>query len=394
MIISFKNIYEDNFKIPAKCGIYKITNTINNHFYIGQSSNLNARLMDHHRCMRDKNRTRFILYKAVDKYGVENFNFEILEFCEYEQLSEREVFYILNLNPHYNIVKSPQLKKGYNSADEETVIKVYKLKNEGLNSVEISKIVKLSKKTVRDILNKKTYAHISEKHNLKVLDIKNKDEKVIELLKKGFLNVDIRIFYPHYNNRRIKKLKEINNLETIIYQIPKTEYNKHAKNIKNNKTKEFLKKYCSENNLPMSRFSNLIRQKPVKKISEDLIFKIYELAKKNTKRKEISDVLNIPFREVIEVLREDGRSKYSEFKKTNNLYIKRKRNNRLKINEKHEKIVLGVFDLYRQNIELPEIASRLNLRYGMVHKIIFNKDRYTKIKEKHDLHPFAINNKI
>ena len=144
----------------------------------------------------------------------------------------------------------------------------------------------------------------------------------------------------------------------------------------------------------MSRFSNLIRQKPVKKISEDLIFKIYELAKNNTKRKEISDVLNIPFREVIEVLREDGRSKYSEFKKANNLYIKRKRNNRLKINEKHEKIVLGVFDLYRQNVELPEIASRLNLRYGMVHKIIFNKDRYTKIKEKHDLHPFAINNKI
>lgn len=389
MIISFKNIYKDNSKIPTKCGIYKITNTINNHFYIGQSSNLNSRLMEHHRHMRDTKKSRYILYKAVDKYGVENFNFEILELCEYENLSEREVFYILNLNPHYNIVKSPQLKKGYHSADEETVIKVYKLKNEGLNSVEISKIVKLSKKTVRDILHKKTYAHISEKHNLKVLDIESDDAKVIELIKQGFLNVDIRLFYPKCNNRRIKKIKDDNNLETPIYQISRKEYDKHVENIKNNKTKEFLKQYCIDNFLPLSRFCNLIKQKPVKRISEELIFKIYKLAKKNTKRKEISKILNVPFREVIEVLREDGKSKYTEFKKYNNLYIERKRNNRLNVNEKHEKIVLEVFDLYKQNVELPEIASKMNLRYGMVHKIIFNKSRYTKIKEKHNLHPFA-----
>jgi len=389
MIISFKNVYKENYKIPSKCGIYKITNIINGHFYIGQSANLKIRLMDHHRSMRNKNKTRYILYKAVDKHGIENFNFEILEFCNYEQLSEKEVFYILKLNPHYNIVKSIQFKKGHHSSDEKTVIKIYELKNKGLNSVQISKIVKLSKKTVRDILHKKTYAYISEKHNLKILDIKNKDNDVIKLIKKGFLNVDIRLFYPNYNNRKIAKIKKINKIETGIYQIHHDEYEIHAQKIKNNKSKEFFKKYCFNNCLPMNKFYHLIRQTPVKRLSDDIIFKIYELAKKNIKRKEISEFLNIQFREVIEVLREDGRSKYTEFKQLNNLYIHRKRNNSLKINEKHEKMVLDVFNLYKENVDLLKISETLNLKYNMVHKIIFNQNRFFKIKQKHNLHPIV-----
>lgn len=389
MIISFKNIYSDNSKVPTKCGIYKITNIINGHFYIGQSSNLKNRLMDHYRCMKDKNKNRNILYKAVDKHKIENFNFEILEFCDYDELSKKEVFYILKLNPHYNIVKSLQKKRGYRDVDENVVIKIYELKNKGFNSVKIANKMKLSKKIIRDILHKKTYAHISEKHNLKIIELKNNDSDVINLIKNGFLNVDIRLFYPNYNNRKITKLKNLNHIKTGIYKISKNQYKIHAENIKKNKNKQFLKQYCVDNILPMSKFYNLIRQKPVKRVSEDIIFKIYNMAKNNVKRKQIAAILNIPFREVIEVLREDGKSKYTEFKKFNNLYIERKRNFRTNINKKHEKMVLDVFCLYKKNIELPKIAEMLNLKYGMVYKIIFNKGRYVKIKEKHNLHPIA-----
>jgi len=389
MTISFKQIPIDNNKIPTKSGIYKITNIINGHFYIGQSCNIRIRILDHYRLMNKKRKNKCILYKAVDKHKIENFVFEILEFCDYDKLSEREVYYILKLNPQYNIIKSPQAKRGYHKASEKDVIEIYNLKNSGYNSIEITKKLKLTPKIVRDILSKKTYNHIIEKHDLKIMDKINNDEDVINLIKNGFLNVDIRLFFPNYNNRKIRKIKNINNLKDEIYTLSKEEYGKHSTNIKNKNCKLYLKKYCFENKLPISKFSKFIKKIQSKTISNDLIFKIYELAKKDIKRKEISSILNIPFREVIEVLREDGRSKYSEFKKNNNLYIERKRNFRKKINTKHEQIVLMVFDLYKKKTDLIDISKEMGLPYGMIYRIIFNKNRYTKIKEKHNLHPFV-----
>jgi group I intron endonuclease len=389
MIFNFKDVLTDKNKIPPKCGIYKIRNIINDHIYIGQSSNLKNRFLDHYRMMNNKRKNRFILYKATDKHNLKNFVFEIIEFCEYDKLSEREVFYILKLNPHYNIIKSPQIKRGYNNVNEDKIIKIFELKNDGFNSVEISKTLKLSKKIIRDILNKRTYIHIIEKHDLKIYHVKNNVNEVISLLKRGFSYKDIRLFFPNYNNKKIKKIKEENSIQNKLFQIEKEEYEIHSENIKKNNTECFLKNYCLENKLPLSKFIKFIKNRKLELLSKDIIFKIYELAKNNTKRKEISRILNIPFKEVIDVLREDGRSKYDEFKKKHNLYIERKRNFRKNINSENEKKVLMVFDLYKKNINLIDISNKLNISYNSIYKIIFNKNRYIKIKEKHNLHPIT-----
>lgn len=380
MSILLKDIKELKEEIPKTSGIYKITNLLNGNFYIGQSCNLRERAFEH--LNSSKKTSKSILYSSIKKHKIENFKYEVLELCEYDKLPERELHYIMTLNPQYNIVKSLQPKKGYHRCSEEMVIKIYDLKNKGLNSVQISKKIKTTKKIVRDILHKKTYAHVIEKYNLKINEVKNNDQEVIELIKLGFLNVDIRLFYPKYNNRRISKLKLLNNVENGDFYISEEEYFNHLKNIGDSKN---LKKYCIENNLPISKFKKMQKNITIKRISDDLIFKIYDLAKNNTKRKEISNILGIPFREVIEVLREDGRSKYTDFKKLNNLYIERKRNFRKNVNQEHEKIVLGVFDLYKKGMTLTEISENINIRYGMVHKILFNKNRYCKIKEKHNL---------
>lgn len=83
------------------CGIYKITNKINGHSYIGCSINIHRRFMEH---ITPKNRCKTtVMSRAFRKHGKENFNFEILEECLPAQLSELEMEWIKNLKPIYNM---------------------------------------------------------------------------------------------------------------------------------------------------------------------------------------------------------------------------------------------------------------------------------------------------
>lgn len=81
-------------------GIYKITNLVNGKCYIGQSNNIKRRFVEHKNLHRRGCR---LVHAAIQKYGVENFSFEVLEECELGELDEREIFYISKLNPAYNI---------------------------------------------------------------------------------------------------------------------------------------------------------------------------------------------------------------------------------------------------------------------------------------------------
>ena len=83
-------------------GIYKIKNLINGKEYIGQSVHIDRRWSEHKRCSIDKP-----LYQDMKLYGIDNFDFLVLEECEIESLSEREHYYIEKydtITPHgYNI---------------------------------------------------------------------------------------------------------------------------------------------------------------------------------------------------------------------------------------------------------------------------------------------------
>ena len=61
-------------------GIYKITNTINNKVYIGQSIDIAKRWREHKRraFVQNKEYNKY-LYNAFRKYGLENFSFEVIE---------------------------------------------------------------------------------------------------------------------------------------------------------------------------------------------------------------------------------------------------------------------------------------------------------------------------
>ena len=85
--------------------IYIITNTINQHRYIGMTSkSLNIRWSTH---KADARRNKpFLLHKAIRKYGEDNFTIKLLEECNVSSLEELgliESAYISKLKPEYNM---------------------------------------------------------------------------------------------------------------------------------------------------------------------------------------------------------------------------------------------------------------------------------------------------
>lgn len=75
-------------------GIYRITNLVNNKQYVGQSSNLYQRLCQHKSDLRSNRHSNKHLQNSWNKYGEDNFKFEIIKLCDIEQLCEMENYFL------------------------------------------------------------------------------------------------------------------------------------------------------------------------------------------------------------------------------------------------------------------------------------------------------------
>ena len=83
-------------------GVYKITNTVTGDFYIGSSKDVKRRWASHKCPSSLKRFPNNQLYKDMQKYGLDKFEFEILEEVEEGSLKKKEQQFIETLNPTYN----------------------------------------------------------------------------------------------------------------------------------------------------------------------------------------------------------------------------------------------------------------------------------------------------
>ena len=219
--------------------IYCSTNQINYKSYIGQTSNFEERKKSHIRnsIKNYKNKCKNAFQKALYKYGVENFNWEIICECSsVEEANEMEEYYILFLNtlspngynlksggknhlmskevrekikeklkivgtfigkkgkdhPNFGKKLSKErkqqlsfIKSGENGSNtkltKEQVIEIYNFGLNGLNAAQIGKYLLLNnvfvpaKNTILNILNKQSWKEVLK--NLPKINVKCCGEK-------------------------------------------------------------------------------------------------------------------------------------------------------------------------------------------------------------------------
>lgn len=196
-----------------KSGVYQIRNLQNGKLYIGSTENLLTRKTAHFSALKGEYHRNSKLQKAYNKYGKENFIFEIIEFCEDKnKLIECEQYWMDRFdvcNIGYNI----QPKAGKISITDEIRKKMSgktpwnKGKN-GIYSNETLELMRLNKMNVTGNKNpfygkhhtEETKQKISEKNSIKVIRLR--DGKIFSSFKQCATECDINrsLISRHCNN--------------------------------------------------------------------------------------------------------------------------------------------------------------------------------------------------
>ena len=175
--------------------IYIIKNRINSKVYIGQSINAAERFIKH--CKPSAAKDNSIIDKAIQKYGANNFWYEILE-KQVENYNERERYWINyfdSLVPNgYNIMPGGEQPPVHYAIDHpnstfDGIEEVHQIKKElretQLSLSEIAKNHNTSKRTVMRINQGLHYEELNETYPIRLtpnMNGKLTDDQVIEII--------------------------------------------------------------------------------------------------------------------------------------------------------------------------------------------------------------------
>lgn len=200
-------------------GIYKITNTVNGKVYIGKSQDIEERFKQHIEGLNGKRNHNPHFQNAWNKYGKENFRFEIIHSLKKyneQKISDLEKYYISKYNSTepaygYNFQCGGQGGK-LSERHKEIIREQSKFKNASLtyedvvqiklalyclmDKREIAKIFNVDISVVKSISEIRNYYYVCEELNDKIKGLKKRlinerNEKVFELYNKGYRIVDI-----------------------------------------------------------------------------------------------------------------------------------------------------------------------------------------------------------
>lgn len=147
--------------------IYKITNDVNGKMYVGKTEMVDPykRWKEHINDHQKRRCEKRPLYSAMNKHGVEHFNFEVIE--ETDNTVEREQFWINELRTYigfkdcngYNATLGGD-GKSYLNLDEDEVIR-YHMEEACYLTDRTARHFDVDNKTIRNILKKRNITTLS-----------------------------------------------------------------------------------------------------------------------------------------------------------------------------------------------------------------------------------------
>lgn len=202
--------------------IYKITNVVNNKFYIGSThKTLNKRKSEHLSQLRGNYHRNSHLQASFNKYSENNFVFEIIEECNipstftnderYKYLTDKELHYINTLNPEYNFCKETKAGKLGRVVTEEQKLHMRELMLGKIHSEQTKQ--KIRKARLKQVITEEHKRNISE--SMKGKNTWTTGSKQSSVRKqKASNNLSIHyinktgIFDPEVQRKRIEKMKQ------------------------------------------------------------------------------------------------------------------------------------------------------------------------------------------
>lgn len=166
--------------------IYKIQNKINNKIYIGKTE-LNdplKRFNEHIKASKRNSINNRPLYKAINKYGINNFSFEVIE--ETDTPNEREIYYIDKYKSYgksgYNATLGGDGKKYIKHKDED-IISYY---NEHRSMKETSNYFSVSVDYLRLVIDRNNIQRvnreeISSKQKIKIIQLDKQTNEILNI---------------------------------------------------------------------------------------------------------------------------------------------------------------------------------------------------------------------
>jgi group I intron endonuclease len=128
--------------------IYTITNTLTNKIYVGATARHPRYCFQEH-CRDAKRFPSRSLYRDINKYGKQQFRWDILEQCDDTVMHDREVFWIAKLQSFENGYNDTLGGTGKALADCDWIIDLWQ---QGKTNLEIQEITSYDTSTIKNAL--------------------------------------------------------------------------------------------------------------------------------------------------------------------------------------------------------------------------------------------------
>lgn len=163
------------------CGIYRIYCKETDRTYIGSSCHIEYRWTGHKRDLKNHCHTNYLIQKDYDKYGLDAFEFSIVEECDDDKKLEREKYYAETVYDCMN--KKGANGRGYNIAPfidtgyaikqhvphdrmSDSDVRMAKiLISLGATVTSVSQFMNVKHKTINEISNLKSYKNVFSEFN-------------------------------------------------------------------------------------------------------------------------------------------------------------------------------------------------------------------------------------